>query len=70
VVACDAADRAALAAVLASVPADQPLTAVVHAAGVLDDGLVETLTPERLDAVLRPKVDLSWSVPPSRSPRS
>ncbi|WP_420543184.1 type I polyketide synthase [Streptomyces katrae] len=57
VVACDTADRAALASVLASVPAAQPLTAVIHAAGVLDDGVLTSLTGERADAVLRPKVD-------------
>ncbi|WP_349345414.1 SDR family NAD(P)-dependent oxidoreductase [Streptomyces rapamycinicus] len=56
-VACDAADREALAGVLARIPADRPLRGVVHAAGVLDDGVVESLTPERIDVVLRPKVD-------------
>ncbi|OLE25923.1 MAG: hypothetical protein AUG49_09450 [Catenulispora sp. 13_1_20CM_3_70_7] len=54
---CDTADRAALADVLARIPADDPLTMVVHAAGLIDDGLVEDLTPDRLDRVLRPKVD-------------
>uniref|UniRef100_UPI001ABFF5EF type I polyketide synthase n=1 Tax=Amycolatopsis kentuckyensis TaxID=218823 RepID=UPI001ABFF5EF len=55
VVACDVADRAALEEALATIPAEHPLTAVVHAAGALDDGVLEALTPERLDTVLRPK---------------
>ncbi|AZQ38051.1 SDR family NAD(P)-dependent oxidoreductase [Streptomyces cyaneochromogenes] len=61
-VAGDAADRDALAALLADLPAAHPLTGVVHTAGVVDDGLVSTLTADRLDAVLRPKVDGAWNL--------
>ncbi|MFH8350472.1 type I polyketide synthase, partial [Streptomyces sp. NPDC018045] len=56
VAACDAADRDALAAVLADIPEETPLTGVVHAAGVLDAGMLDALTLERFEAVLRPKV--------------
>jgi hypothetical protein len=55
IVACDAADRAALAGVLGSIPADRPLGAVFHLAGVLDDGPITALTPDRLATVLRPR---------------
>ncbi|WP_162562169.1 type I polyketide synthase, partial [Salinispora oceanensis] len=57
VVACDVADRAALAEVLASIG---DLRAVVHAAGVLDDGTVESLSRSRVAAVLAAKAESAW----------
>ncbi|MFD8708580.1 SDR family NAD(P)-dependent oxidoreductase, partial [Kitasatospora sp. NPDC059648] len=57
VVACDVTDRSAVEALLKSVPAEHPLTAVVHTAGVIDDATIGSLSPERLGRVLRPKVD-------------
>ncbi|MFC3586296.1 type I polyketide synthase, partial [Streptantibioticus rubrisoli] len=60
--ACDVADREVVAEVLAAIPAEHPLTAVIHTAGVLDDGIVESLTPERVSDVLRPKVDAALNL--------
>ncbi|HEY8980291.1 MAG TPA: SDR family NAD(P)-dependent oxidoreductase, partial [Streptomyces sp.] len=57
VTACDASDEAQLARLLDGIP---DLIAVVHAAGVLDDGLVTNLTPDHLDTVLRAKADAAW----------
>jgi acyl transferase domain-containing protein/acyl carrier protein len=59
IVACDVADRAAVERLVAGIPA---LHGVVHAAGVLDDGVVASLTPARLDAVLAPKVSGAWNL--------
>ncbi|GAA0835160.1 hypothetical protein GCM10009525_40810 [Streptosporangium amethystogenes subsp. fukuiense] len=60
IVACDVSDREQVAGLLAGVDADHPLTAVIHTAGVLADGTIPSLTPEGLEAVLRPKVDAAW----------
>ncbi|SBV04566.1 Phosphopantetheine attachment site [Streptomyces sp. Ncost-T6T-1] len=57
IAACDAADRSALAAVLDGVPQERPLTGVLHAAGVLEDRVVEALTPDHVDRVFAPKAD-------------
>ncbi|MBL1102638.1 type I polyketide synthase, partial [Streptomyces coffeae] len=55
--ACDAGDREKLSAVLDTIPEQTPLTAIVHTAGVLDDGLADALTPERVAGVLAAKAD-------------
>ncbi|MBB4689011.1 type I polyketide synthase [Amycolatopsis jiangsuensis] len=61
-VACDVSKKRSLSAALKKVPADQPLAAVVHTAGVLDNALIGSLTAERLDAVLAPKLDAAWAL--------
>lgn len=55
VAACDVSERAKVAALLAAVPADRPLRAIVHAAGVLDDGLLDVQTSQRIAAVFDAK---------------
>jgi acyl carrier protein len=62
VAAVDAADREELAAVLACVPADSPLTGVVHAAGIPDDAVIRSQTPARVEAVLRCRADAAWNL--------
>ena len=60
IAACDVSDREALARLFDSVAEEHPLGAVVHAAGVLDDGVIGSLTAERLDRVLLAKADAAW----------
>ncbi|KKJ95789.1 type I polyketide synthase, partial [Micromonospora sp. HK10] len=60
VAACDVTDPAAVAALLAGIPAGHPLTAVFHTAGVVDDAPLHTLTGPQLDRVLAPKVAGAW----------
>ena len=54
------AGRAGLAALVARVPEGEPLTGVVHTAGILDDGVTGSLTPERVGGVMRAKADAGW----------
>ncbi len=58
--ACDVTAREELQELLESIPASHALSGVVHAAGVLDDGVIGSLTAERLQRVLAPKADAAW----------
>ncbi|MEX0816440.1 MAG: beta-ketoacyl reductase, partial [Gaiellales bacterium] len=60
ITACDASERDQLADLLNSITKAHPLGAVIHTAGVLDDGVIESLDDERLDRVLAPKLDAAW----------
>jgi candicidin polyketide synthase FscC len=60
VASCDVSARDQLRELLATVAPERPLRAVVHAAGLLDDGVIDSLTPERVERVLAPKVDAAW----------
>ena len=59
----DVGDTAALAALLAAVRADMgPIRGVMHAAGVLDDGMLSEQTLERFARVMAPKVRGGWAL--------
>ena len=62
VVACDVTKKRSLSAALKKIPAEYPLSAVVHTAGVLDNAMVVSLTGEQLDGVLAPKLDAAWAL--------
>ena len=57
IAACDVSEPKALRELIASIPQEHPLTAIVHAAGALEDGVIETLDGQRLSKVMAPKVD-------------
>ncbi|MET9857549.1 type I polyketide synthase, partial [Streptomyces sp. NPDC006450] len=53
-------DPDAVAGVLSGIPAEHPLSAVVHTAGIVEDGVIANLTPEQVDRVFAPKADAAW----------
>ncbi|TRD17802.1 type I polyketide synthase [Palleronia caenipelagi] len=56
--AVDVSDREALAATLAEVRSTMPaLRGVIHAAGLLDDALIDNMAEDQLARVLAPKID-------------
>ncbi|KAF3007289.1 t1pks [Neopestalotiopsis sp. 37M] len=59
---CDISDRAQLAALLEGNHGHPPITAIIHCAGVVDDGVLTSLTPERISRVLQAKVDAAWNL--------
>lgn len=68
ILACDVTDRSRLSAIFSM--ANTPITAIIHTAGVLDDGILSSQTPRRISSVLRPKVDGSWLLHELSSPQT
>lgn len=62
VVAGDVADADSVRDILYLFKEDRPLRGVIHAAAIIDDGVISALTPSRCDAVLSPKVDGAWNL--------
>ncbi len=60
--ACDVASREQLETLIEGIDPEHPLGAVIHTAGVIEDGVVSSLTAEQLDRVLAPKVDGAWNL--------
>ncbi|KAI1858924.1 uncharacterized protein JN550_012282 [Neoarthrinium moseri] len=60
--ACDVGDRAQLAVLLKSNHEHPPITAIIHCAGVVDDGVLTSQTAARVSRVLRPKVEAAWNL--------
>jgi NADPH:quinone reductase-like Zn-dependent oxidoreductase/acyl carrier protein len=60
IAACDVSQRPALEQLFASIPAEHPLGAIVHAAGALDDATIDSLSAERFAHVFAPKADAAW----------
>ena len=59
----DVADAGAVAALFDEIRADRPpLAGVVHAAGVLDDAVLQNQTWERFERVLGPKMHGAWNL--------
>ncbi|MFB8039606.1 type I polyketide synthase, partial [Streptomyces sp. NPDC056004] len=57
---CDTTDRNALTTLINEITQNDHLTGIIHTAGTLDDATLQTLTPQKLTTVLRPKVDAAW----------
>jgi NADPH:quinone reductase-like Zn-dependent oxidoreductase/short-subunit dehydrogenase/acyl carrier protein/SAM-dependent methyltransferase len=63
IMACDVSDADQLRTVIAEIDRDlPPLKGIVHAAMVLDDGLIRNLDRERFEKVLRPKILGAWNL--------
>ncbi|MFE6166158.1 SDR family NAD(P)-dependent oxidoreductase, partial [Streptomyces sp. NPDC056486] len=62
ITACDTADPDQITALLDTIPATHPLSAIIHTAGTIDMAPIQNLTPQQLHTVLRPKIDTAWNL--------
>jgi polyene macrolide polyketide synthase len=62
VVACDAADARQLEGLVEEIASEHGLQAVVHAAGVLEDAVIGSVSAQQLERVLRSKLDAALNL--------
>jgi myxalamid-type polyketide synthase MxaB len=62
VIRADVSKPGEVKALVAACQAQAPLRGIVHAAGVLDDGIIDNQTPERFTHVMAPKIHGAWSL--------
>ncbi|PFH58252.1 hypothetical protein XA68_13985 [Ophiocordyceps unilateralis] len=62
IVASNIADRNSVEGIMAMFSSDRPLRGIVHAAGVVDSGVISTLTPQQCASVLAPKIAGAWNL--------
>lgn len=58
----DIADLDSLRSIMQLFTADRPLRGLIHAAGVVDSGIISSLTPQKCATTFAPKVDGLWNL--------
>ncbi|KAG8534309.1 putative PKS/NRPS-like protein biosynthetic cluster [Bacidia gigantensis] len=60
IIACDVGDFESIKSLTETFNEERPLRGVIHAAGLVDNGILSTLTPQQFASTFRPKVDGAW----------
>jgi len=58
----DVADAECIRSIMAIFKEDRPLRGIVHAAGVVDSGVLSSMTPQRCETTIAPKMYGAWNL--------